>query len=186
VTRRKYLGKSYDVSWVPQYIQESIHTALSNGMSEKELQRILGNAKICSSIINESEKKQDLLKIFPESNWFMYPKVRPIDIIDEERRLKGLSPTLIKRKIPLSKFLEGEDYEENSDGVSVSPRVMRHIVRFFLDRKGRCICIQKGKSERGKDDIFVVGEIARAEKPRSDLILLDKFKHNQRKASFSK
>lgn len=182
--RRTYLGKSYDVSWIPEHIQEHIENAINNGMSERNLKLVLGNAKVCHTIIEQEENeeiKKALLKEFPENTWFCYPKIRPYLILEKQRELRGLAPNLVQRKIPLHNFLEGEEYLEDSKGVTVSPTVMRRIVKFFLDNTGRYVCIEKGKTVRGKEEVYVVGEIAKSKKPRYDFILLDKYHHRQRK-----
>jgi hypothetical protein len=167
--------------WVSDHVWSKLMTAVNNGLTRKEFQKILGNAKVCRTIIEESEKKEELLKIFPENSWFWYPKIKPSDIIEKERELNGKAPNLVKRKIPLSKFLEGEEYLEDSEGITVSPTVMRRIVKFFLDKTGRYIQIQKGKTERGREEIYVIGEIAKSEKPRSDFILLDKYSQKRKR-----
>jgi len=170
--------------WVPDHIWSKLMTAVNDGMSRKDFQNIVGSAKVCMTVIEEEEDpkiKEVLSKEFPSTLWFMYPRISASDILERERQLKGLSPNLVKRKIPLSKFLEGEDYEEDTKGINVSPKVMRRIVRFFLDNQGRYVCIQKGKTERGRDEIYVIGEIAKSKKPRSDLILLDRYHYRQRK-----
>jgi len=181
ISKTEKIKHTYDRrKWVPDVIWSKLMTAANYGMSNKDFQKIVGSAKVCMTIIDEEEDtkiKEVLSKEFPSTFWFMLPKISPSDILERQRQLKGLSPNLVPRKIPLSKFLEGEEYEEDSKGINVSPKVMRRIVRFFLDNTGRYSCIQKGKTERGKDEVYVTGEIAKGS--HTDKILLDKYQQKK-------
>jgi hypothetical protein len=194
VTRRKYLGKSYDISWIPQYIQEFIQTAINNGMTEKELQTILGNAKVCKTIIEQEENeeiKKKLLKEFPESSWFMYPKVKPTDLLREQRKLGGNAYELSKVKIPIEKFLTDSEWMEKEDRFEVtSPTGMRKIVRHFLDSGGvyrgiyrdwKLIRNLRTKTCYYYERIIVLGEVPKHLIGTRKSSLLDKYHHRQRK-----
>ena len=192
--RRKYLGKSYDISWIPQYMQECIHTAINNGMSETELQTLLGNAKVCHTIIEQEEDteiKKALLKEFPENTWFFYPKVKPTDLLQEQRKLRGIAYELSEIKIPIEKFLTDSEWIEKKDKFEVtSPTGMRKIAKYFLDSGGRYIGVYRDwklvsnlrrKTSYYHEQIVVLGEVPKHLIGTRKSSLLDKYHHRQRK-----
>jgi hypothetical protein len=190
--------------WVSDHVWSMLITAVNNGLTRKEFQKILGYATVCRTIINESEKKEELLKIFPENTWFWSPKIRPKNILEREKELKGLMPTLIKVKIPIEQWLDDSQWIETENKFQINdPREMRKIVRYFLDKGGRYVGIfrdfkyhslpkrlQKEIKVEGKktkikgyysERVVIFGELPYSEIERSNKILLDKYSQKRRK-----
>jgi hypothetical protein len=149
-------------SWISLPIRKILHDAVNNGISRKEFQRVYGNARLCYVAIEQSEYKQELLELYPEASWFQYPKIRVQDILEKERTLRGLAPTLVDKEVPIDEF----ETDNQKVDVIIDPNIMPRILKYFRDKKGN----YKGYR------VIVEGEVAESKETKRNSPLLEKYK----------
>jgi ParB/RepB/Spo0J family partition protein len=137
--------------WVPKKTREKLVKKIKDeGLSHQELQRELGKGKVVQTIIEEEEKPEVKAQLEQEYGGDKSFEVEPETVLEKQRELKGLAPSLTKIELP------AEDFETDTEKIDVQihPKVMQRIVKYFLDKKGRYISCE----------VIVIGEVAKSEK----------------------
>ena len=137
--------------WVPHKTREKLVKKIKEeGLSHEELQRELGKGKVTQTIIEQEENPEVKKKLEEKYGGEKAFEIEPEKVLEEQRALKGLAPTLIKIELPVENF---ETDTEKID-VQIHPKVMQRIVKYFLDKNGRYVACE----------VLVKGEVAKSEK----------------------
>jgi ParB/RepB/Spo0J family partition protein len=149
ITQEKAVILSRD--WVPAKTREKLVKKITEeGLGKTELQRELGKGKVIQTIIEQEEKPEIKAKLEKEYGGDKSFEVEPETVLEKQRELKGLAPSLTKIELP------AENFETDSEKIDVQihPKVMQRIVKYFLDKKGRYVACE----------VKVTGEVAKSEK----------------------
>ena len=137
--------------WVPKKTREKfVKKIQEEGLGKEELQRELGKGKVIQTIMEQEENPEVKAKLEKEYGEEKAFEVEPEIVLEKQRELKGLAPTLGKIELPSEQF---ETDTEKID-VQINPKVMQRITKFFLDKKGRYTGCK----------VVIQGEIAKSEK----------------------
>jgi ParB-like chromosome segregation protein Spo0J len=137
--------------WVPKKTREKLVKKIKDeGLSHQELQRELGKGKVIQTIIEQEEKADVKAKLEEKYGGEKAFEVEPEIVLEKQRELKGLAPSLTKIELPAEQF---ETDAEKID-VQIHPKVMQRIVKYFLDKKGRYVGCA----------VTIKGEVAKSEK----------------------
>jgi ParB/RepB/Spo0J family partition protein len=137
--------------YVPKKTRDKLVKKIKDeGLSHEELQRELGKGKVVQTIIEEEEKPEIKAQLEQEYGGDKSFEVEPETVLEKQRELKGLAPSLTKIE------LSSEDFETDAEKIDVQihPKVMQRIVKYFLDKKGRYVGCE----------VVVKGEVAKSEK----------------------
>lgn len=149
ITYRKARALARD--YVPTETREKIVKKIKDeGMSSEEVERTIGKVKVIQTIIEQEEKPEVKDKLEKEYGGEKAFEVEPTIVLEKQRELKGLAPSLTKIE------LSSEDFETDAEKIDVQihPKVMQRIVKYFLDKKGRYVGCE----------VTVKGEVAKSEK----------------------
>jgi hypothetical protein len=203
--------------WIPPYMRSKLREAVNNGMPWREFKLVYGNALGCKVTIDTERMmnewhddpitQEKLEKKFPIETWFMYPRIKPVDIIQEQRKLKGIWLDTENKEIPIENLiddsewieekvsleeLENLDFEARKELLKqkkfrvTSRTAMSKILRYFFDQGGNYSGIyrtwilhtnNRTKAKWYVETIVILGTIAKGS--HSDKILLDKYEQKK-------
>lgn len=136
--------------WVPQKVREEVVEKIeTEGMTHEEVQRKLGKGKVIQTIIEQEDDpkiQENLEKEFGGTTAFK-EDLKVEDVIEKQRFLKGLSPTLMKKIIDINEFTK------QALNIQIPKDTMAEIIKYFIDKGGRYIGLK----------VYVEGEVPRTE-----------------------
>jgi hypothetical protein len=171
----KHEPRTYSIkleNWIPQHIKSKLREAVNNGMTWREFKLVHGNALCCKATMQtelmmadwydtkEIHDNYDKLSVsFPVNSWFLYPRIKPWDIIKKWRELQGYWAETENKEIPIENLIDDSEWTEKKvtpeeieelekldpksrkellkkNRFKVNPRAMSKMVRYFLNHGG--------------------------------------------------